>query len=201
LDKILSQSGTYSPPILIIYFPMIHLLVDLPCSCFPTRFSTKILYEFPVSVSDGRDSSVGTATNYGLDDRMIGVRIPVGDRNFSLHHSVRTGSGIHSASYPVGIRGYFPGVKRLGYEVDRSPPSSAGVKECVELYLHSPIYLHGVVLSQSTRTTLPLTQMLMNQFHNRLKIPNSVYGAPATIPHLGMVFRCKVANMWTATGR
>jgi hypothetical protein len=27
-------------------------------------------------------------------------------------------------------------VKRLGYEADHSPPSSAEVKECVELYLH-----------------------------------------------------------------
>jgi hypothetical protein len=30
------------------------------------------------------------------------------------------------------------GVKRLGREADRSPPSSAEVKEYVELYLHSP---------------------------------------------------------------
>jgi hypothetical protein len=30
------------------------------------------------------------------------------------------------------------GVKRPGREADHSPPSSAVVKECVELYLHSP---------------------------------------------------------------
>jgi hypothetical protein len=30
------------------------------------------------------------------------------------------------------------GVKRPEGEADHSPPSSAGVKECVELYLHSP---------------------------------------------------------------
>jgi hypothetical protein len=34
-----------------------------------------------------------------------------------------------------------------GREADNSPPSSAEVKEWVELYLHSPIRLHGVVLS------------------------------------------------------
>jgi hypothetical protein len=39
------------------------------------------------------------------------------------------------------------GVKRPEREADHSPPSSAEVKECVELYLHSPIRLHGVVLS------------------------------------------------------
>jgi hypothetical protein len=30
------------------------------------------------------------------------------------------------------------GVKLLGREADHSPPSSAEVKECVELYLHYP---------------------------------------------------------------
>jgi hypothetical protein len=30
------------------------------------------------------------------------------------------------------------GVKQLGCEVDHSSPSSAKVKECMELYLHSP---------------------------------------------------------------
>jgi hypothetical protein len=34
-----------------------------------------------------------------------------------------------------------------GREADHSPPSGAEVKEWVELYLHSPIRLHGVVLS------------------------------------------------------
>jgi hypothetical protein len=39
------------------------------------------------------------------------------------------------------------GVKRPGREAGHSPPFSAEVKECVELYLHSPIRLNGVVLS------------------------------------------------------
>jgi hypothetical protein len=39
------------------------------------------------------------------------------------------------------------GVKLPGREADHSPPSSDEVKECVELYLHPPIRLHGVVLS------------------------------------------------------
>jgi len=30
------------------------------------------------------------------------------------------------------------GVKRPGREENRSPPSSAEIKECVELYIHSP---------------------------------------------------------------
>jgi hypothetical protein len=34
-----------------------------------------------------------------------------------------------------------------GREANHSPPSNVEVKECVELYLHSPVRLHGVVLS------------------------------------------------------
>jgi hypothetical protein len=39
------------------------------------------------------------------------------------------------------------GVKRPGPDADHSPPSSAEFKECVDLYLHSTIRLHSVVLS------------------------------------------------------
>jgi hypothetical protein len=49
------------------------------------------------------------------------------------------------------------GLKRPEREADRSPPSSAEVKECVELYLHSPntSSWRGAQL-KSTGTTLPL---------------------------------------------
>jgi len=47
----------------------------------------------------------------------------------------------------MGTRGFFLGVKRPGREASHSPPPSAEVEECVELYLHAPIHLHGVVLS------------------------------------------------------
>jgi hypothetical protein len=57
--------------------------------------------------------------------------------HFCFYH-VQNGSRAHPASYPMGTRGSFPGVKRLGREANHSPPSSAEVKECVELYLHSP---------------------------------------------------------------
>jgi hypothetical protein len=41
----------------------------------------------------------------------------------------------------------FLGVKRQGCEADHSPPSSAEVKEWVELHIHSPIRLNSLVLS------------------------------------------------------
>jgi hypothetical protein len=44
-----------------------------------------------------------------------------------------------------------------GRAADHSPPSSSTeVKEWVELYLHSPICVHGVVLRGSIGATLPL---------------------------------------------
>jgi len=48
---------------------------------------------------------------------------------------VQTGPGAHPASYTM-VTGSFPGVKRPGRGVDRPPPSSAKVKERVELYLY-----------------------------------------------------------------
>jgi hypothetical protein len=94
-------------------------------------------------------------TGYGLGDRMIGVRFPAGGGNFSLHHRVQTGSEAHPASYPVGTGDLSLRVKRPGREADHSPLSSAEVKECVELYLHSPIRLHGVVLSYVQDVFMP----------------------------------------------
>jgi hypothetical protein len=64
----------------------------------------------------------GIATDYGLDDRMIRVRILAGSGNFSLRHSVKTGSAAHSASYPVGTGALSRGVKRPGSEADHSYP-------------------------------------------------------------------------------
>jgi len=49
---------------------------------------------------------------------------------------VQTGLGVHPASYTMGT-GSFPEVKRPGPGVENPPPSSAEVKEKVELYLYS----------------------------------------------------------------
>jgi hypothetical protein len=48
----------------------------------------------------------------GLNDRRFVSR--QGARNFSLHHRVQNGSGVHPASYPMGIRSSFPGGKAAG---------------------------------------------------------------------------------------
>jgi hypothetical protein len=95
---------------------------------------------------ESRNSSVGIALEYGLDDRGHRVQFPAGAGNFSLHHRIQNGSGAHPTSYPMGTRGSFP-----GGEADHSPPSSAEVKNAWSYSSTPPIRLHGVVL-----TTLPL---------------------------------------------
>jgi hypothetical protein len=65
-------------------------------------------------VCKSRNSSVGIATDYELDDRVIGVGILAGAGIFSLLHRVQNGSGAHIASYPVGTGGSFPGGKATG---------------------------------------------------------------------------------------
>jgi hypothetical protein len=74
-------------------------------------------------------SSVSIVSDYGLDDRAIGVPSPEKARNCSSNLCVQTGSGAHAVSYPIGIGGTFPGGKaRPGHDADYSPPSSAVVK-------------------------------------------------------------------------
>jgi hypothetical protein len=65
----------------------------------------RIAYQIFVGKSErknSRDSSVGIALGYGLDDRGSMVRFQAGAGNFSLHHRVKNGSGAHPASYPTG---------------------------------------------------------------------------------------------------
>jgi hypothetical protein len=48
-------------------------------------------------------------SDYGLDDRSIGVRSPAGTKDFSSILCVQTCSGAHPASCPKGTVGPFPG--------------------------------------------------------------------------------------------
>jgi hypothetical protein len=57
-------------------------------------------------------SSVSIVSDYGLDDRAIGVRSSAGAKDFSFNLCVQTGSEAHPASCRMGTGGTFPGAKR-----------------------------------------------------------------------------------------
>jgi hypothetical protein len=56
-------------------------------------------------------SSVSIVSDYGLEDRAIGVRSPAGAKDFSSSLCVQTGSEAHRASCPMGTGGPIPGGK------------------------------------------------------------------------------------------
>jgi hypothetical protein len=71
-------------------------------------------YIVSLALRMSRDSSLGIALSYGLDDRGSRVQFAAGAGNFSLHHRVQNGSGAHPVSYPMGTSGSFPGGKAAG---------------------------------------------------------------------------------------
>jgi hypothetical protein len=95
------------------------------------------------SLARNRDSSVGIVMGC-----TTGVRFPSGARYFSLLHSFQAGSGAHP-----------PGLLSSGYKgLFHDGKSGRGVKlttqlhlepriRMMELYLHSPIRLNGVMLT------------------------------------------------------
>jgi hypothetical protein len=89
----------------------------------------------PFSRQKIRNSSVGIALGFGVDDPGSRVRFPAGAGKFSLHHHVHNGARAHPASYPMGTRGSFS-----GGEADHSPPSSAEVKYAWN-YTSTPQYV------------------------------------------------------------
>jgi hypothetical protein len=73
-----------------------------------------------------RASAAGIATDYGLDERGIGVRVPVETRIFtSLCSPDRLWAP--TRLYPMGTGGSFSWLKRLGREADHSRPTNAEV--------------------------------------------------------------------------
>jgi hypothetical protein len=88
---------------MIVLFPpyrFVHLL------CFYYRFKEIKKYEF-LLVSYGVltwVSSVGVATSYKLDGQGS-ICGGGGGQDFSLLHSVQTGSGVQPASFPICTRG------------------------------------------------------------------------------------------------
>jgi hypothetical protein len=116
---------------------MLYREIIAVCSQFQTKNTNTLCGQNVkfVNVKPGgvsRDNSVSIATGYRLD--CLGFE---SQRGVSFSSPFQTGPGAHPASYTVGTVS-FPGVKWPGRGVDHPPPSSAKVKEGVELYIYSP---------------------------------------------------------------
>jgi hypothetical protein len=93
-----------------------------------------------------RVSSVGIATGYGLEDRGVGVRAPVGLR---ISTSPYRAGRLLGPRNPIAI-GYwrsFDGGRAVGAWVWPLTTILCRGQETMDLYIISPIRLHGVVLS------------------------------------------------------
>jgi hypothetical protein len=81
------------------------------------------------SISGISGSAVGIAIGYGLDDRGVGVRVPVGSRTFTCPHRPdrllgSTQPPIQRGTGTISLR-----VKRPGLKAEHSLPTSAEVKK------------------------------------------------------------------------
>jgi hypothetical protein len=109
----------------------------------PSETSTK-LYQItwcriPEGTTRSRDSVVGRATGYGLDDRGVGVPSPGRVKNFLFSTWSKPALGPTQPPIQWVPGALSPGVKRQGREADHSPPASAEVKK-TWIYTSTPPY-------------------------------------------------------------
>jgi hypothetical protein len=105
------------------------------------------------------DSTVGIATGYGLDNIGDGVQVLVGSRIFT---SPRRPDCLWGCTQPPILwvpRAFFLSGKTVGAWSWPLTSNYCQGQENFDLYIHSPIWLHGVVLNYlNTGTTLIFTQ-------------------------------------------
>jgi hypothetical protein len=92
------------------------------------------------------DSSIVIATGW-----TVGIRTPVRAREFSLLNNVQTGSGAHPDSYQADTGDCYSGGKEAGDVKLTTHLHLVPKSKMMELCVHSPIRLHGLVLNQSQR--------------------------------------------------
>jgi hypothetical protein len=90
--------------------------------------------EKKINARGGGERSYSVVWRWALQAGWSGVWVPAGAGNFYPHQRVRTGSGAHPASYPMGTRGLFP----WGY-------SGRGVKMATHLHLVPRSRMRGYI--------------------------------------------------------
>jgi hypothetical protein len=108
-------------------------------ACISVYFSIYFSVSLRIYLCISLCCAVGIATGYGLDDREVGLRVPVGARIFTSPCCPDRLWGPPSF-LSSWYRGLPPGVKRPGSETDHSPPTSSEIKK-MWLYTSTPIYV------------------------------------------------------------
>jgi hypothetical protein len=121
--------------------------VQIVDSCFSKTIEDHSMYtewnsDFVMSLKGCRDSVVGIAMGYGLDDQGVGVPSPGMVKNFLFSTLYRPALG--TTHPPIQ---WVPEVKRPGREAHHSPLASADVKNMWICTSTPPIRPHGAVLN------------------------------------------------------
>jgi hypothetical protein len=92
-------------------------IITLTCLAFRhigllNRYDIEV-FIFVYFIGGSRDSSVGIAIGYGLENGGVGVPVPV-VQEFSLLHVFQIGSGVHPTSYTIDTGSSFLGGKAAG---------------------------------------------------------------------------------------
>jgi hypothetical protein len=133
--SIQDPSQYYSPTYVLVFLVVSFLLVLPPVtytrslhSCYIPVVNFRMRSLTSTNCKTSRDSAVGIATGYGLDEWRVGIRVPVGSRMFIFPYlsdrfwgSLRLLSNWH--------QGILLGVKRPGIDANDLPPISDDVKK------------------------------------------------------------------------
>jgi hypothetical protein len=108
-----SLRSTWTVNLQLIYHFNVYASTQLLFDIWPLFIVSQWLLKINSELKESLISAAGIAQWYstGLWAGWLGVWVWAGLGIFSLHHCAYTGSGAHSAPYPVGTRGSFPGSK------------------------------------------------------------------------------------------
>jgi hypothetical protein len=113
--------------------------------------------------------------------------IPGEGKEFVFTHSIQTGSGVHTVSYPMSFGGSSIGGKATNVKMIthlQLIPRS----RLVEVNLHSPIHLHGVILNNlSTGTTLYFITSLFDLVRRIFMISYSMLSSASNFNSLSCI--------------